>query len=309
MVLKSDGAGLYATKDLALARRKFEEFKIDQSVYVVDAAQTLHFQQVFKVLELMGYEQAKYCVHLPYGQVVLPSGKMSSRVGNVIYFSQLKKLLEEDIMKNYLGKYADGADTSNSSATTNSVDVPSQKTYVKTERNTDGWNSADISKTLQAISVATIKFGMLHHDTTKDVVFVLNEWTSKSGQTGPYMLYAYTRIQSICREVEASGLLDPNVKPDYSLLSDDQARVVLFCLHEFWPTIDSCVQKNNPVTLTDYLFDLSKAFSSWYDNKSNSILKAETPQLRTTRLNFVKSIAAVIKLGLNLLGIKTVDRM
>ena len=81
MVLKSDGSGLYATKDLALAKRKFEQFGIDQSVYVVDAAQSLHFRQVFKVLELMGYEQAARCLHISYGQVTLPSGKMSSRAG------------------------------------------------------------------------------------------------------------------------------------------------------------------------------------------------------------------------------------
>lgn len=82
ILLKRDGTGLYATKDLALARRKFEQFHIDKSIYVVDSAQSFHFQQVFATLKMMGYPQAERCYHLPYGLVILPDGKMSSRKGN-----------------------------------------------------------------------------------------------------------------------------------------------------------------------------------------------------------------------------------
>lgn len=126
VLIKSNGAGLYATKDLALARRKFDEFHIDRSIYVVDAAQSCHFQQVFACLDRMGYPQAKKCFHLAYGQVVGEHGKMSSRDGTVIYFSELRKQLvgarwngrvvrigvmvaqADEIMESYLKKYKDG---------------------------------------------------------------------------------------------------------------------------------------------------------------------------------------------------------
>lgn len=185
MVLKSDGSGLYATKDLALAKLKFDDFKIDTSIYVVDAAQTLHFKQVFKTLELMGYERAKHCVHIPYGQVVLPDGKMSSRKGTVIFFSQLRELLNEDIYKNFLIKYdPDRVEDASAAAAPAPTESPDgTKVWVKTEKNVAKWTRAELDQAQQQIAVATIKYGMLNHDTAKDIVFVLQEWTAKSGQT------------------------------------------------------------------------------------------------------------------------------
>jgi len=176
MVLKSDGSGLYATKDLALAKRKFDDFGIDQSIYIVDAAQTLHFKQVFKTLELMGYERAKHCVHIPYGQVVLPSGKMSSRTGTVIMFSQLKALLARDIFDNFLSKYdpeavaaaaAAAAATAASTAASEASAAPAAaaaNAHSKQQKNQAAWSAEERATALQAISVATIKYGMLNHD-------------------------------------------------------------------------------------------------------------------------------------------------
>ena len=105
LVLKADGTTLYATKDLALAEAKFERYGIEQSIYVVGAEQTLHFRQVFKTLELLGYPQARNCHHLAYGLVTLPEGKMSSRVGNVILFSELRSHMHEYILANYLAAH------------------------------------------------------------------------------------------------------------------------------------------------------------------------------------------------------------
>ena len=102
MLLKSDGNTLYSTKDLALARRKFDQFSVDRSVYVVGAEQTLHFKQVFATLNRMGYSQAERCYHLPYALVMLPSGKMSSREGNVILFSDMRNQLRDYILDGLL---------------------------------------------------------------------------------------------------------------------------------------------------------------------------------------------------------------
>lgn len=146
--------------------------------------------QVFKTLELMGYERAKQCVHIPYGQVVLPSGKMSSRTGTVIMFSQLKELLSKDIYSNFLAKYdpdrkvdeaAEKAAAEKAAADAAAAAAEGKKVFVKTEKNTAAWNADELSQAQQQIAVATIKYGMLNHDVAKDIVFVLDEWTAKSG--------------------------------------------------------------------------------------------------------------------------------
>jgi arginyl-tRNA synthetase len=321
MVLKSDGAGLYATKDLALAKRKFDEFGVDQSIYVVDAAQTLHFKQVFKTLELMGYERAKHCVHIPYGQVVLPSGKMSSRTGTVIMFSQLKELLANDVYTNFLAKYDEKNSVAAAALAANAAQAAAAHehvtpaaaavtaaSHVKLQKNQAAWSSEELARAQQAISVATIKYGMLNHDVAKDIVFVLEEWTARSGNTGVYMLYAYSRIQSIVREVKlASG--DAAGKVDFSLLSHESERTLLLQMHDLWDVLERTVEQRNPSTLCNYLFDLSKSFSSWYEVPACSVNNAASEDLKVTRVEFVKSIAAVIKLGLNLLGIQTLERM
>jgi len=318
MVLKSDGAGLYATKDLALAKRKFDDFGIDQSIYVVDAAQTLHFKQVFKTLELMGYERAKHCVHIPYGQVVLPSGKMSSRTGTVIMFSQLKELLAKDIYTNFLAKYDEqavaavvanaAAEAAQHEATTPAAAAANAASHVKVQKNQVAWSADELARAQQAISVATIRYGMLNHDVAKDIVFVLEEWTARSGNTGVYMLYAYSRIQSIVREVKlAQG--EQAGKVDFSLLTHESERTLLLQMHDLWDVLEKTVELRNPSTLCNYLFDLSKSFSSWYEVPSCSVNNAASEDLKVTRVEFIKAIAAVIKLGLNLLGIQTLERM
>ena len=307
MVLKSDGSGLYATKDLALAKRKFDDFKVDTSIYIVDAAQTLHFKQVFKTLELMGYERAKNCVHIPYGQVVLPDGKMSSRKGTVIFFSQLRNLLNEDIEKNFLAKYDPDAPASAAKVEEPAADAApgDKKEWTKQERNVVKWTREEIDEAKRTIAVATIRYGMLNHDVTKDIVFVLHEWTARSGNTGPYMLYAYARIQSIIRSAKVAE----DAKVDYKLLTGDADRIVLKQLHELWDVLDKTVDQKNPSTLCNYLFDLAKAFSSWYEIPGNSVANAATEDLKATRVNFIKAIGKTLQFGLSMLGIKTLERM
>ena len=288
MVLKSDGSGLYATKDLALAKRKFEQFGIDESIYVVDAAQSLHFKQVFKTLELMGYEQARNCQHIAYGQVVLPSGKMSSRAGNVILFSHLRSQLNQDIHERFF-------------ASKSGVDADAD----------DVWSAEEIAHAQHLIAVATIKYGMLNHDIVKDIVFVMEQWLSKTGNSGPYMMYAYARIRSIISTVKAqfpdTAAVSASSTAQLSLLSHELERAVLTQLHEYWGVVEGCTVRHNPSALCDFLFDLSKGFSAWYEKCS--IVRAETAELRAARLEFIEAIAAVIKSGLGLLGIRTLDRM
>jgi len=273
MLLKSDGTGLYATKDLALARRKFEDFGIDHSVYVVDASQSLHFQQVFATLEAMGFQQASECFHLAYGLVVLPDGKMSSRGGKIILFSDLRNRLDEKIRADYLDKYI------------------------------GDWSEQEIATASRAISIATIRYGMLNCDQVKNIVFDITEWTSKSGNTGPYLLYAYARIASLLEKAEEFQ----KTAPDWSLLQTQEEANLVDQLAEFPETVLKAAADHRPQLVCIYLYDLAKAFSRMYDRVS--VLKAEDPVTRSMRLQLAEATGLTLKKGLELLGIPTLERM
>ncbi|MEZ4753572.1 MAG: arginine--tRNA ligase [Bdellovibrionota bacterium] len=273
ILLKSDGTANYATRDLALAKRKFEDYGIDWSVYVVDAGQTHHFQQVFKSLELMGFEQALKCHHQAYEIVTRPDGKMGSRKGNVIVFSALRKLLLEKINSEFLDKY-------------------------KSE-----WEQAEIDDAAHKIALATMRYGMLNQDNNTIIVFDLDDWTSKSGNTGPYLLYAYARIRSILRDL---GEINQDIL-DWNLLKDDTEHEVIKQLQTYHAVVERAKERYSPSLICTYLYELSKNFSKMYQRCS--VLNAETSELTHTRAALISATGIVLKHGLNLLGIKTVERM
>ena len=277
LLLKSDGTGLYSTKDIALAKLKFEKFQIDKSIYVVDVGQSLHFQQVFACLDAMGFAQAKDCFHLAYGMVVLPDGKMSSRKGNVIYFSQLREALEKNITEEFLSKYQ------------------------------GQWSDQEIAEARRRIAIATIKYGMLNQDNNKNIVFDLKEWTAKSGNTGPYMMYAYARIQSILRELKEKFPEQDFAQADYRLLEDESEQVLLRKLSLFPEAAQRAVQENQPQLLCIYQYELAKDFSRMYSKCS--VLKAETPPLREARASLVKATGLILQQCLSLIGIECIERM
>ena len=275
VLIKRDGTALYATRDLALAQRKFEEFKIDRSIYVVDAAQTLHFQQVFRCLELMGYEQVKKCFHCSYAQVVTPEGKMSSRKGKVILMSALKERLLSKIQSEFLDKYI------------------------------GEWPEAERHEAARRIALATMRYGMLNVDNNSLVVFDMDAWTSKTGNTGPYMMYAYARTRSILRELGVQTLDLSDAKWD--LLTDETEIDVLRLINEYHSVIESACERYSPHLVCAYVYDLAKRFSRMY--QQCSVLHAETPELKLARAGLVCASGLVIQHGLSLLGIETVERM
>ncbi|CAB9523624.1 Arginine--tRNA ligase [Seminavis robusta] len=279
MVVKSNGSGLYATKDLALAKRKFEEFKIDESIYVVDKAQSLHFQQVFATLHKMGFANADKSVHLAYGQVVRPEGKMSSRSGTVIYFSALKNALTQAIDEKFLNKYKEEG----------------------------SWTEEQILEANRAIAVGTIRYGMLNVDPTMDITFELEAWTAKKGNTGPYLMYAYARIKSILSKA-TNMQLGSKKDVDVSLLSSVQDRSLLVHMTQFWPAVLKSASQCKPNELCKFLYVLAQEFMSWYE--ASPILKDYVPpELKHARLQFVEAVAAVLKTGIELLGMSALERM
>lgn len=274
LLRKRDGNTLYATKDLALAKLKFEKYKVDRSIYVVGSEQQLHFKQVFKTLELMGFEQAKKCYHLSYGLVVLPEGKMSSRKGNVITFSKLKDSLSKELT-NYLKKY-EGA-----------------------------WTKEELEETNRKLCVGAIKYGMLCSDANKDIVFDLKNWTSFEGDTGPYLMYSYARTQSILRKAKDQGFL-PDLGSVSSLAAEEEHDLMRY-LYDFNSVVSSACQSYKPSILTHFLFDMCKAFNRFHSHVP--VLKADTVEQKVGRLALIQCFCEVLKQGLDLIGIVPPEKM
>ena len=274
IVRKSDGNTTYATKDLALARRKFSQFNIEKSIYVVASEQNLHFRQVFRTLEKMGFPQAKNCFHLSYGMVVLPDGKMSSRKGNVITFDVLRQKLGEELDKN-LEKYR------------------------------GEWPEAELTAISQKLAVGAIRYGMISSDPARDIVFDLADWLSFEGNTGPYLMYSYARTRSILRKALEQGYATDDAA--YESLQSPEERELLRYMSDLNQVVQTSCEQNKPSTLCHHLFDMCKTYNRLL--AQIPILKAESAPLRSARLALLDAFSCGLKQGLSLLGIEPPERM
>jgi len=272
MLLKSDGNTLYATKDLGLAKTKFEQYQIDRSIYVVGQEQSLHFQQVFATLQRMGFSQAEKCHHLAYGLVTLPEGKMSSRAGNVILCTELQ---------NAMLKYIDS-------------------TYMQ-DRN--DWSAQQKQQTAQCIAIAAIKYGMLNQDPNKTITFHQEDWLTSEGNTGPYLLYAYVRIRSA---IAAHTLINPDAI-DYGTLQHAHEHELLIKLMQWTYTVRYAAEQYRPNTLCRYLYELAKIFHRTYGQCS--IKYAASNAQRDARVALFYATAEILQTGLSLLGIPVTEHM
>lgn len=285
LLLKSDGTGLYATKDLELARRKFQDYKIEKSIYVVDMRQSLHFQQVFRALDILGFKEAKNCFHLQYNYVELPDGAMSSRKGNIVPLMKLVNGMEDMIKTKYLAKF-------------------------KGE-----WPEDEIEKVAGIVAKGAIKYGMVKMDPNKKIVFDMDEWLQLDGDSGPFIQYSAARIQSVIRKFGGALVADPkdailnaNVETvNWSLLKHPAEKKVLQQLLHFHHLVILATENYKPSLLTTYLFELAKKFNGFYHDCS--IGQAETEELKRARLALSEAVLQVLKQGLALVGIPTPSRM
>lgn len=280
MMLKSDGTGLYATKDIELARRKFNDHKIQKSIYVVDMRQALHFKQVFKTLEILGFEQAKDCFHLQYNFVELPDGAMSSRKGNIVPLNDLIRKMEEMVKTNYLARYE------------------------------GDWSSEEINLVASQVAKGAIRYGMLRMDTNKKIVFDMDEWLKLDGESGPFVQYSSARISSLCRKFgfdQVGADLKAGSTLAWTLLTHKSERQLMQALMSFNTEVATCTLNYKPAALCTYLYDLAKRFNTFYHDCS--IGQAETEELQKARLALAASVGETLKKGLSLLGIPTPERM
>ena len=269
LVRKRDGNTLYATKDLVLAKEKFEKYHIDRAVYIVANEQDHHFKQVFKTLSLMGFQASKNCFHLSYGMVVLPDGKMSSRAGNTISFNELREKIIE-------------------------VLVPHFEKYKNT------WPEEQIETTKKQVAAGAMKYAMLAQDPAGKIVFDWEQWASFEGNTGPYLMYAYARTQSM---IEKAGTLST---ADLTILTDPLEKNLARFILDLDQAIESACEKYKPSILCHHLFGMAKAFNRFY---AECPVLSEEKNLTSARVQLVRAFSERLKLGLNLLGISTPEKM
>jgi len=265
VVLRSDGTSLYATKEIPLAILKFKEWNIDRSIYVIDVRQSLHLKQVFKLLELMGFEQAKDCVHLSYEIVNLPGNvTMSSREGTVVFF--------DDLLREALARATTIVEAKN-------PDLPE-----------------DIRKQV-ALSVAlgALKYPMLSVDNNKVATFDWERALDFEGQASPYIQYAHVRANSI--------LTRSNERPDVAAPSHDlfvQEIALLEKLSRFPDEVQRAAQDYKPLHIANYAYDLAKTFTDYYLHCP--VLKAEE-DVRAFRIQLTAAAKQTLANTLRLLGI------
>ena len=271
MLQKKDGATLYITRDLAAAIYRYETFDFARSLYVVGAEQTLHFQQLFKVLELLGFEWAKNCAHVPFGLIRFKEGRMSTRAGTII-------LLEEVLNR--------------------SIDMARK---IIEEKNPD---LPDKDSAAKAVGLGAVRFGDLSNDRIKNIEFDWDKALDFSGETAAYIQYAHARICSILRK----GGLDDTAWDDNaaSLLTRDEETALIKTLAILPDKIIASAESYKPSILARYLIDVAREFNRFYHNCP--VLSSED-ELKHGRLLLVNATRQVIANGLALLGIEAPEEM
>jgi arginyl-tRNA synthetase len=279
-VLRSDGTSLYSTKDLALTRRKFEEFGIDRAVWVVDVRQSLYFKQIFKILELWGFEQAKRAYHLPYEVVTLPEGIISSRKG--------RAPLYDDVKAAVLERAREIIDEKN-------PELPSEK------KDEVAWQ----------VGLGSIKYTMLARDNSKVVVFDLDEALSFDGHAAPYIQYAHARA---CRILE-NARWDHEKAVGFASLGElsldfgaiQPAELALLQQIAALPEeVQRSADQYRPLLITNYVYELAKTFNDFYH--VCPVIHSEEP-VRSARLALVDATRQALSNGLWLLGIEAPNEM
>lgn len=271
VLLRMDGTCLYSAKDLALAEKKFKEFKIDKCVYVVGAAQSMHLRQLFKTLELMKFKHADKCHHLSFAEVRFSTGKMSSRTGENVLYSELK----DGILK---------------------------KLKEEVEKRHKEWDKKRKEESVRNIFSAAIKFDMLKQEPNKNIIFDIDRALDFEGETGPYIQYAHARICSIFRKY---GKKISN-KVNFGLFENEKEKKIISLLGQFPNLLEECAEHYKVHILSRYLLSLAQSFNEFY-HECPILLEKE--EVKKSRLLLAYCVKEVLSNGLFLLGIKAPEEM
>ncbi|MBT3319168.1 MAG: arginine--tRNA ligase [Clostridia bacterium] len=270
IILKTDGATLYSTRDLAAAFYRKKTYDFYKCLYVVAYQQDLHFKQWFKVVELMGYEWAKDLEHVSFGMVSLEGATLSTRKGNVVF---LQDVLEKAVEK-----------------TRAIID----------EKSPDLQNKDDVAK---VVGVGAVVFDALSTARIKDSTFSFERVLNFDGETGPYVQYTHARCKSLLRRADFDY---KNHEKDYSAIDNKEAFAIAKLLLGFGETVQRACEKSEPYLVTKHIIEIAKAMNRFYfEHRIISDDKAAT----AARLMVADCVSGVIKMGLGLLGVGAPERM
>ncbi len=269
ILIRSDGTSIYITQDIYLAYKKKEDFDYDKSIYVVGDEQIQHFKWLFAILELLGFKEDNY--HLAYGMISLPSGKMKSREGTIVDADDVIQEIENLAFEEVSKRYPD-------------------------------LDEAEKQKRAGIIGLGALKFFILKYSPMKGFVFKPDESISFEGETGPYIQYCYARISSI---ISKSAIeIDKNVIWD--LLNHEKELILINQLVYFPEVVEMTEKTYNMHLIPQYLLTLCQAFNTFY---SSCQVISNDQKLEKARLFLIRCVQIVIKIGLNILGIETLDQM
>ncbi len=273
LVQKANGSTIYATRDLAAVLYRARTYDFDKCLYIVAYEQNLHFKQIFSVSKLLVDEKyAKGLKHVSYGMVSLPTGKMSTRLGNVV---KIDELLDETINK--------------------------AKQIIE-EKNANLENKENVAK---KVGIGAIMFNTLSTANVKDQIFDWNTALNFQGETGPYIQYTYVRTKSV---LEKSGNLEnaKDIEIDTSLLLDEYSQTLIKLMYNFEDILIQVTRKEEPAILARYLIELAKSYSVFYNE--NKII-CDDKELQNARVFLTYSVSQVLKIGGQLLGMDMPEKM
>ena len=272
IICKSNGSTIYATRDLAAILYRARTYNYDKSIYVTSYEQNLHFKQIFEVAKLLGLDEkyTKGLEHVSYGMVRLPSGTMSTRKGNFIKV--------EDIIK----------------------DTINEAKKIIEEKNPSLEDKEEVAK---RVGIGAIIFNNVSTNRVKDEIFDINEMLNFQGETGPYIQYTYVRTNSVLKKV--ANIPDAG-KINVNNLQDEYSQNIIKLIADFENILIQVTKKEEVSILAKYLIELSKAFSSFYNE--NKIIGEES-EVQDARVYLTYCVNKVLKTGAELLGIKMPEKM
>lgn len=274
LVQRKDGTSVYITQDIGLALQKYEQYKIDQSIYVIGNEQNYHMKVLQLICQKLGMPNADGIYHLSYGMVELTSGKMKSREGTVV---DADDLVDEM--------------------------VATSKQHTEELGKVKDFTEDELKELYDTLALGAMKFYLLRVDPKKTMVFNPQESIEFHGFTGPFVQYTHARIKSILRKIESGELKVESAAGSLLPLEKN----VLTLLEQYPSIIEQACNEHNPSVIASYVFHLAQTFNSFYTE--HSVANAETEEKKKLRLQMCMMTANVIKSGMQLLGIKVPERM
>ncbi|MBR1988996.1 MAG: arginine--tRNA ligase [Firmicutes bacterium] len=272
-VLKSDGSSIYITRDIAAAKYRMDTYNFVKDIYVVASQQNLHFQQLKKIVELMGYDWCKDIIHVPFGLVSLEEGTMSTRHGRVVFL--------EDVLTRA---------------------VEQTKEIIREK----GVNTENIDETAKIVGIGAVVFNELSNNRIKDYVFSWNKVLDFNGETGPYVQYTYARCASVLRNAgeEAVKAAQAGIKAQY--ITSESAFALAKLIYRLPQVVIEAAEKYEPSIVTRHLVDIAQGFNRFYHDEH---ILVDNEEEKAAKLALVLAAKTAIRNGLALLGMEAPERM